>query len=133
MSDQPHRSKFFSPHERDDLDATGLPGTRRIPDEDPLSPSFSVSHVDPAIAPSPPTGFCALHPAAVEAARELKAAHDARVAIGQPGYIPGAEPTEPPRTAPIVNRTQSRDSASTGDSRLGGPFLSVLRRAFSRE
>ncbi|KAG8743053.1 hypothetical protein FRC10_000435 [Ceratobasidium sp. 414] len=133
MSDQPRRSKFFSPGEHHDLNATGLPGARRIAGQDPLSPSFGIPHEDLAVAPSPPSGFVALHPAAVEAARELKAAHDARVALGQPGYIPDAEPTEPPRTTPTVDRTQSRDSASTGNSRLAKPFLSALRGVFSRE
>ncbi|KAG9121681.1 hypothetical protein FRC07_002276 [Ceratobasidium sp. 392] len=133
MSNQPRRSVYFGRHEHDDVGATGLPGTRRAGGEDPLSPSFGIPHVDLSVAPSPPSGFVALHPAAVEAARELKAAHDARVAIGQPGYIPGAEAPEPPHLASTVNRTQSHDSVSIGNSRLARPFLSVLRRTFSKE
>ncbi|KAG8795723.1 hypothetical protein FRC12_010567 [Ceratobasidium sp. 428] len=133
MSNKPRRSVYFGPHEDDDTDATGLPHRRRAPGEDPLSPTFGVPHENLAIAPSPPSGFVALHPAAVEAARELRAAHDARVAARQPGYIPGAEAPEPPQLTSEVDRTESRDSTATESSRLAGPFLSALRRTFSKE
>ncbi|KAG8780853.1 hypothetical protein FRC12_022514 [Ceratobasidium sp. 428] len=133
MSNKPRRSVYFGPHEHDDTDATGLPNRRRVPGEDPLSPTFGVPHENPTIAPSPPSGFAALHPAAVEAARGLRAAHDARVAAGQPGYIPGAEAPEPLELTSAVDRTESHDSTSTGNSRLSGPFLSALRRTFSKE
>ncbi|QRV93247.1 hypothetical protein RhiJN_21265 [Ceratobasidium sp. AG-Ba] len=117
-----HRTKLIRPRDHDNVGITGLPSTRRTSGVDPLSPTFGVPHEDSSIAPSPPSGFVALHPAATEAARELKAAHDARVAVGLPGYVSNDSALK-----------LDRESTSNGNSPVTNPILRTLKGVFTKE
>ncbi|KAG8744335.1 hypothetical protein FRC10_010315 [Ceratobasidium sp. 414] len=97
MSNHQHHSVYFGHHDHDDIDAAGLPRTHHPRGPDPLSPTFGEGP-DGLLSPtSPPTGLEAIHPAAVAAAQELKAARDARVHAEQP-----AAATAPAAPAPIL-------------------------------
>ncbi|KAG9075268.1 hypothetical protein FRC06_010185, partial [Ceratobasidium sp. 370] len=100
MSDHPPHSVYFGHHEHDDIDAAGLPRTHHPHGPDPLSPTFGEGP-DSLLSPtSPPTGLEAIHPAAVAAARELKAVHDARVQADQVATAPAPVPAPVPAPAP---------------------------------
>ncbi|KAG9125508.1 hypothetical protein FRC07_007310 [Ceratobasidium sp. 392] len=91
-------SVHFGYHEHDDINAAGLPRDHH-PEPDPLSPTFG-QIPDGLVSPSsPPTGLEAIHPAAVEAARELQAAHNAHVQFVEPARVSTPTPAPAPASA----------------------------------